>query len=76
MSWGLQAYVILRQHYLVGGENLINEWHLQFLAQKKAAGKAPSQGGQTVSAALAAIRNIIDPSNQVPPPLPTPLIRI
>jgi hypothetical protein len=58
--------VVLRQNYLMGGENLVNEWHLQFLAEKEAAGKAPSQGGRTFKNALATIRNILDPSNQVP----------
>lgn len=57
----LQAYVILRQHYLLGGENLINEWHLQFLAQREAekGGAAPAGG------AMAALRGIFDPSSQV-----------
>ncbi len=26
-----QSYVILRQHYLTGGEDQINEWHRLFL---------------------------------------------
>ena len=26
---------MLRQHYLVGGESLINEWHAQFLAERR-----------------------------------------
>lgn len=57
--------MILRQHYLIGGENLVNEWHLQYLAEQEAAEKAPSQGGRTLKNALATIRNILDPSNQV-----------
>ena len=31
-----QSYVILRQHYLMGGEKQINEWHQQFLDSQKA----------------------------------------
>lgn len=61
----MQAYVVLRQHYLIGGENLINEWHLQFLAQKEAAEKAPSQANQSITTALNVIRSIFDPSSQV-----------
>ena len=30
-----QSYVILRQHYLMGGEKQINEWHQQFLDSQK-----------------------------------------
>ena len=65
----MQAYVVLRQHYLIGGENLINEWHLQFLAQKEAAEKAPSQANQSMTTALNVIRSIFDPSSQVRTPL-------
>ena len=40
MCWLLvkyyQSYVILRQHYLMGGEKQINEWHQQFLDSQQA----------------------------------------
>ena len=42
--------MVLRQHYLVGGESLINEWHAQFLAERRrsaseaARSEAPPRG--------------------------------
>lgn len=61
----MQAYVILRQHYLMGGENLINEWHLQFLAQKEAAAERASSVVSPQTGPLSALRNLFDPSSQV-----------
>ena len=53
--------MVLRQHYLTGGENLINEWSIQFLANKE----AEVSEGKAASSALQVIRNIFDPASQV-----------
>ena len=56
--------MVLRQHYLIGGENLINEWHLQFLAQKEAAEKDPELHGPSAGP-LSTLRTLFDPTSQV-----------
>ena len=56
--------MVLRQHYLAGGENLINEWHLQFLVQKEAAEEHPD-AARPPGGVLQNIRNILDPTSQV-----------
>lgn len=39
----MQQYVVLRQHYLSGGEALINEWHQQFVEHKS---QEEKEGGE------------------------------
>jgi len=39
-----QRYVVLRQHYLVGGESLINEWHALFLAERRRSASESARG--------------------------------
>ncbi|KAK9819243.1 hypothetical protein WJX81_003710 [Elliptochloris bilobata] len=41
-----QRYVVLRQHYLVGGESLINEWHAQFLAERRRSASVAARSEQ------------------------------
>lgn len=41
-----QRYVVLRQHYLVGGESLINEWHAQFLAERRRSASEAARSAQ------------------------------
>ena len=56
-----QSYVILRQHYLMGGEKQINEWHQQFLDSRAAeAGDSSKPTSRTRSR-----RNILGEINRV-----------
>jgi hypothetical protein len=56
-----QSYVILRQHYLMGGEKQINEWHQQFLDNRAAeAGDSSKPTSRTRSR-----RNILGEINRV-----------
>ncbi|KAK9804567.1 hypothetical protein WJX73_000229 [Symbiochloris irregularis] len=61
-----QQYVVLRQHYLTGGEALINEWHQQFMEHKE---QEVKEGGHNViekrdkKTILQNIRRMFDPSH-------------
>lgn len=61
-----QSYVILRQHYLMGGEKQINEWHQQFLDSQKAeeSDKPPSRA-RSRRTLLSDINRVFNPNIQV-----------
>jgi hypothetical protein len=56
-----RAYVVLRQHYLTGGEKLINEWHQHYM-EKRAAEIAEARKRST---AFFVLRNMFDINSQV-----------
>ena len=61
-----QSYVILRQHYLMGGEKQINEWHQQFLDSQKAeeSDKPPSRA-RSRRTLFSDINRVFNPNIQV-----------
>lgn len=67
----MQQYVVLRQHYLTGGEALINEWHQQFVERKE---QEEKEGGQKVverqkkATIMQNLRRMLDPRNAVSQP--------
>ena len=64
-----QSYVILRQHYLMGGEKQINEWHQQFLDNQKAEGAADKPSSRTRSrrTVFSEINRVFNPNAQARP---------
>ena len=69
MCWLLvkyyQSYVILRQHYLMGGEKQINEWHQQFLDSQEAEGAGhPSSRTRSRHNIFAGFNRVLNPNVQ------------
>ena len=66
-----QSYVILRQHYLMGGEKQINEWHQQFLDSQKAeeSNKLTSRTRSRLTL-FGDINRVFNPNIQVSAPRP------
>lgn len=62
---GRQGYVVLRQHYMTGGESLITEWHQQFVEQKAAEDKQVGPAKRSKATILRNFRRLLDPSNPV-----------
>ena len=60
-----QSYVILRQHYLMGGEKQINEWHQQFLdSQKAELSEKPSSRTKSKRTLFSEINRVFNPNVQ------------
>lgn len=55
-----RAYTVLRQHYLMGGEKLINEWHAHFMERQQSDGETRKE-----NTALFMLRHMFDVSTQV-----------
>ena len=69
MCWLLvkyyQSYVILRQHYLMGGEKQINEWHQQFLDSQQAEDtEHPSSRTRSRHNIFAGFNRVLNPNVQ------------
>ena len=60
-----QSYVILRQHYLMGGEKQINEWHQQFLdSQEAEVTEHPSSRTRSRHNIFAGFNRVLNPNVQ------------
>lgn len=60
-----RAYVVLRQHYLTGGERLLNEWHAHFMERQ-----ASDQDTRKKNTALFILRHMFDVNAQVRASIP------
>lgn len=65
---GAQSYVILRQQYLMGGEQQINEWHRHFLEKRmnSTLSKEDAFGMRSRPSGTHALLNNLNPRMQVP----------
>eukprot|EP00884_Botryococcus_braunii_P001497 jgi/Botrbrau1/11348/Bobra.0038s0105.1 len=55
-----RAYTVLRQHYLMGGEKLINEWHAHFMERQLSDGETRKK-----NTALFMLRHMFDVNTQM-----------
>ena len=61
----MQAYTLLRQRYLDGGESMINLWHHQLEEQRALEDQMGQKGKRSKANVMLNIRRLIDPSNPV-----------
>jgi len=63
--------VVLRQHYLVGGESLVNEWHALFLAERRRSASESARGAHPPrGSAVQFLSPLRDPLNAGAPERP------